>query len=252
MSSPSSFDTYADKHPRTVERLNISPEQLRALFARPIAYNKLFAIAGGSVGAGVFLSQLVYWTETKEDPNEWIYKTRDDWWIETAIGRYELETIRKALVSRGLIEEKYYGVPPKLYYRVNWDQLSVAVAEAIQMHAERVSKRGAPTNQCLVRPVSASKPVATPPPSGGNATTKPAATPPDINRSESTSESTQRTKTTEISLHRIRPKGRFAEDYGFRHHRFPLCRLKKRGGNRINALSRLPLSLWKRCATWGQ
>jgi hypothetical protein len=41
------------------ERLDLTSDQLRAIFARPVAYHKLLAIAGGSVGAGVFLSQLV-------------------------------------------------------------------------------------------------------------------------------------------------------------------------------------------------
>ena len=106
MSEKSSYERFAENHPRTIAMLNVSTEQLRALLSRPVAYNKLLSIAGGSVGAGVFLSQMIYWYDhTEVERDGWIYKTRDDWWIETALSRYELETIRKALVSRRLIEE---------------------------------------------------------------------------------------------------------------------------------------------------
>src|SRR5271166_4124982 len=136
-----SFNTFAQKHPRTVQNLNVSADQLQALLSRPVAYNKLLSIAGGSVGAGVFLSQMIYWFErTETERDGWIYKTREDWWIETAISRYELETIRKALIARKLIEEKYCGVPPKLYYRLNWEGLRTGLAEAIELHKERVNK----------------------------------------------------------------------------------------------------------------
>ena len=48
--------------------MNIDIEDLRVLLTRPVAFHKLLAIAGGSVGAGVFLSQLVYWSERTTDP----------------------------------------------------------------------------------------------------------------------------------------------------------------------------------------
>ena len=69
----------AEKSKRLEERLHLSPEDLRAIFARPVAYHRLLAIAGGTVGAGVFLSQLIYWSERTDDPEGWVYKTLDDW-----------------------------------------------------------------------------------------------------------------------------------------------------------------------------
>lgn len=161
------------------ERLNLTTEQLRAIFARPVAYHKLLAIAGGSVGAGVFLSQLIYWTDKSKDPDGWIYKTLDDWWCETALGRYELKTIRNALIVRELIEEKLCGVPAKLHYKIQWPELQTALAKAVITHREGMSKRGAPTNKYVAMPQT------------GDATDKNGASPQATCRSESTTESTK-------------------------------------------------------------
>jgi hypothetical protein len=169
------------------EKLNLSPEQFRAIFARPVAYHKLLAIAGGSVGAGVFLSQLIYWTDKSKDPDGWIYKTLDDWWCETALGRYELKTIRNTLVSRTLIEEKLCGVPARLHYKIDWPSLQVALAKAVITHREGMSKRGAPTNKYVAVPHT------------GDATSKNGASPQTTYRSESTTKNTK-TKTSSSAL----------------------------------------------------
>lgn len=160
------------------ERLNLTTEQLRAIFSRPVAYHKLLAIAGGSVSAGVFLSQLIYWTDKTQDPDGWIYKTLDDWWAETALGRYELKTIRTALVFRKLIQEKLCGVPAKLHYKIEWDMMTTALAKAVVTHREGLSKRGAPTNKYVALPQT------------GEATNKHEAQPQATYRAESTTEST--------------------------------------------------------------
>src|SRR5689334_22262607 len=109
--------------------MSVNIDNLRALLARPIAFHKLLAISGGSVGAGVFLSQLVYWSERTTDPGGWIYKTAEDWWGEAALSRYELDTIRTTLKKRGLIEEKRAGVPAKLYYKIEWETLEKSLHE---------------------------------------------------------------------------------------------------------------------------
>ena len=53
----------------------------------------------------------VYWSERTKDPEGWVYKTLDDWWEETALSRFELETIRNALKKRQLVQEKREGLP---------------------------------------------------------------------------------------------------------------------------------------------
>jgi hypothetical protein len=58
------------------DELNISHEDLRTILTRPIAFHRLFADIGGSVGGGVFLSQLYYWSERTVDPEGWLLLKR--------------------------------------------------------------------------------------------------------------------------------------------------------------------------------
>jgi hypothetical protein len=79
----------------------------------------VIAKAVKSVTAGVFISQILYWTPRTKDPNGWIYKTQADIYEETALTRREQETARRILRNQGVLEEKKAGVPCRLYFRVN-------------------------------------------------------------------------------------------------------------------------------------
>jgi hypothetical protein len=119
--------------------MSITAEDLRTILTRPIAFHRLFA----SVGAGVFLSQLYYWSERTDDPDGWVYKTSGEWYEETMLGRRELDTVRKALRTKGVIEEKLAGVPATMHYRLKWDELFESLKAAAQDHRERVERRRA-------------------------------------------------------------------------------------------------------------
>jgi DnaA N-terminal domain len=114
-----------------------SPER-RALQAvlggRTIAYNANLARVAGSVTAGVFLAQLLYWYDRGADPEGWIWKTQPEWEEETALGRREQETARKQLVARGLLTEKRAGVPAQLHFRLNMERLIERLAELPTRH----------------------------------------------------------------------------------------------------------------------
>lgn len=90
---------------------------LRALERKTIAYRVDFARIGGGPMAGLFLSQLFYWSDKCIDPDGWVYKTQKEWETELAMTRRNQETVRKKLVESGLIEEKLKGVPARLHYR---------------------------------------------------------------------------------------------------------------------------------------
>jgi len=94
----------------------------RIIKDRPVAYHPDFAKAIGSVQAALFLSQLLYWSD-KGDNDGWIYKTQKEFYEETGLSRREQETARRKLKELGILEEKYQGIPRKLYYRVNMDRL---------------------------------------------------------------------------------------------------------------------------------
>lgn len=98
---------------------------LRTLNARPIAFHRYYLYVGLSVSAGVFLSQVCYWSENRTtiDRDGWFYKTADDWFEETGLTRREQEGARKKLRELGILEEKRQGLPAKLFFRVDHDAL---------------------------------------------------------------------------------------------------------------------------------
>jgi hypothetical protein len=108
-----------------------------ALGGRYIAYNVRYAqIAGGSVTAGVLLAQLLYWADKGADPDGWLYKTQAEWTDETGLSRSEQEIARRKLRDAGVLEEWRRGVPARLYYRIDWDGLSTALA-SLQTPADK-------------------------------------------------------------------------------------------------------------------
>lgn len=95
---------------------------------RPIAYHPDIARIAGSVKAGVFLSQLLYWSDRGMRNDGYIFKIQTEWEKETALSIKEQQTARKELKKRGLISEKKQGIPAKLYYKPNTD----AIYEALE------------------------------------------------------------------------------------------------------------------------
>lgn len=101
-------------------------DDLEDVLRQRIAYSPILATIGGSVQAGIFLSQAYYWTERTKDPDGWFYKTKDDWFDETRIARRQLDTVVERLVQKGLISTKYDGTRHTLYYRLNKDAVTDA------------------------------------------------------------------------------------------------------------------------------
>jgi len=110
----------------------MTPDELRYLLQRPIAFHRVFAdLAGGATG-GLFLSQLFYWSDKGSDPDGWIYKTQAEWQEETALTRWEQERARKVLRELGILEEQRRDVPARLYYRLNVDALASMLNHALK------------------------------------------------------------------------------------------------------------------------
>lgn len=98
---------------------------IRALLEdRPIAYHAVLAKALGSVTAGILLSQLLYWAPRASDGEGWFYKTREDIYEETGLGRREQETARKVLRRAGVIVEHLRGVPARIHFRIDMTKLT--------------------------------------------------------------------------------------------------------------------------------
>ena len=69
------------------------------------------------------LSQAVYWATRTGENDGWFYKTQADWEAETGLSRYEQESARKALKERGILSEELRGLPAKLWFRINPEEL---------------------------------------------------------------------------------------------------------------------------------
>jgi hypothetical protein len=102
---------------------------LRRLLDRPIAFHRVFVTITGSVTAALFLSQAFYWTPRTNNPDGWFYKTGMEWEEETGMGRREQETARKLLKKLNLLEERLWGIPARLHYRINKSALAEALRQ---------------------------------------------------------------------------------------------------------------------------
>lgn len=86
-------------------------------------YPDLAAITGSHTAA-VFLGQLAYWTGYQKSEEGWIYKTQEEWQLETELSSKEQAAARAVLRRMDVIEERYVGVPRRLEYRLLEDNLN--------------------------------------------------------------------------------------------------------------------------------
>jgi len=99
--------------------MNIQYPALIGFSSKIVAYHVDLAILCKSVNAGLFISQLLYWTKQESCKDGWIYRTQDQLFQETGMTRRNQENARKVLRDLNILEEKQKGVPKKLYYKIN-------------------------------------------------------------------------------------------------------------------------------------
>ncbi|WVX93224.1 primosomal protein I [Acinetobacter phage vB_AbaS_SA1] len=102
---------------------------IEAMNEQPIAFNKHYVFLGCGINGALMLSQLVYWTSRTKDSEGWIFKTHHEWTQETVLTRREQDTARATLKSLKFISEKKMGVPCRVYYRVERENLYQALIE---------------------------------------------------------------------------------------------------------------------------
>ena len=107
----------------------LGPRQLVRLLDRPIAFHRCFVDPTGSITAALMLSQALYWQQRTKDPDGWWYKTREEWREETGMSRWEQEEARKRLRRVGVMREERRGIPARLWYRVDEEQLLALLAK---------------------------------------------------------------------------------------------------------------------------
>jgi len=95
---------------------------LNILGTRPILFNPDLARALGSVTAGLFLCQLLYWWKRGSDP-ELIYKTVVEFEEETALKKTQQLNAQRICVAKGVLQVSYKGAPPKRHFRIDVDRV---------------------------------------------------------------------------------------------------------------------------------
>lgn len=123
---------------------------------QPIAFNKHYVFIGCGINGALMLSQLVYWTARTKDSEGWIYKDHHEWTRETGLTRKEQHTARKTLKNLGFISEKKHGVPPRVFFRIERENLykalieySESIANTQLCHTEQLNvPKG--TNECAI------------------------------------------------------------------------------------------------------
>jgi hypothetical protein len=94
---------------------------IRELLKRPIAYHPIIAKAFDSVTLAVLWCQFYYWSERTNDPDGWIYKTREDIFNETGLSRKQQETARKIGAKLGVMEDERRGEKGIVHFRIDVD-----------------------------------------------------------------------------------------------------------------------------------
>lgn len=87
---------------------------------RAVAYYPRLGIYLGNPLAGIFLCQLIYWHD-KTDHNLGIYKTVEEWELETGMKYRQQVTARKLLKSLGLLTETEKRLEHKIYFKLDID-----------------------------------------------------------------------------------------------------------------------------------
>jgi hypothetical protein len=109
------------------EATSVALGALWPMLGRPIAFHRRLVEVTASVKAALLLSQTVYWTRHGSEVGQregWFHKTAGQWTRETGLSAREQAGARELLRGLALLEESRLGLPARLHFRVNLDELA--------------------------------------------------------------------------------------------------------------------------------
>lgn len=112
--------------PKKVSK-NYNSALLEQMSERPIVFNPALARLAKSAGAGLFLSQLLYWWKKGSNP-DWIYKTIAEIQGETSLTRSEQERAIKIWKGLGILVVERKGIPAKRHFHIDTLKLTNLVS----------------------------------------------------------------------------------------------------------------------------
>lgn len=114
---------------------------------QPIAYFPKLGKYIGCVKAGIFLGQMVFWSDKTDNPLG-VYKTSEQIEEETGLSYREQVSARKKLVALGLISETYKRLDHRLYFKFNEECFDQWLTGMILANSQSVNS---PTDESAVR-----------------------------------------------------------------------------------------------------
>jgi hypothetical protein len=120
-------------------RQNYNSWLIEEMAAKPIAFNPKWARIAKSAGAGLFLSQLLYWWGKGRKP-DFIYKTIAEIQEETSLTRSEQDRAIRRWKELGVLMVEKRGIPPKRHFKINIPRLWEYVEKGRANHYAESSK----------------------------------------------------------------------------------------------------------------
>jgi len=130
---------FADEEPRRREAaFDAAPlSVIWPLLGRHIAFHRRLVDLTSSVKAALLLSQSAYWTRHGRDIAQtggWFHKTTEQWEMETGLSAKEQASAREVLRGLALLDDQRMGIPARLHFRLNVDELGMRLADRIASH----------------------------------------------------------------------------------------------------------------------
>jgi len=132
-----------------------------ANFGHAIAYHPQLAAFFDSVTAAVFFAQLRYWMDRTDNPLG-VYKTAEEWTIETGLSYREQATARRVLAERGFVVETHKRLEHRLFYRIDWSAFNAAHGAWLAAEGAEIADRAtcsSPIAESAIREEREAQPV---------------------------------------------------------------------------------------------
>lgn len=105
--------------------------------------NRIFNRFMDSLDGGVFLSQLVYWSDHAKRSDGFFYKTAKEWHDEIHISKHQIDKHTKKLSELGIVETKKIKAngSPTIHYKLDIDHLTLCLTsflKKLEMEIENV------------------------------------------------------------------------------------------------------------------
>ncbi len=95
-----------------------------------------------SLEGGIFLSQLIFWSDKGKRADGWFYKSYKEWQEETFLSQYKVSKYTDVLVNQGVLEIKIKKAngAPTLHYRFDYEKFNNLFIEFLTMDSIKISQ----------------------------------------------------------------------------------------------------------------